>query len=221
MSHLSEERINDLVDGLVAGDELAEAEGHLRHSAACRDQVAGHRALLGRLAALPAGIDPGVDLRPAIHARVRLPVAGAPGWRQSLRSLRYPLAAAAVALVLVSSTLTLWLVQREPRSQPLRALGPVTVGTPAGYAGFRALESGYAREVAELQRVLEDQRDLLDPETVRLIERNLEVIDRAIAESRAALGGDPNSRALQQMLLSTYRQKVEILQRAAEIETVS
>jgi hypothetical protein len=52
---------------------------------------------------------------------------------------------------------------------------------------------------------------------VRVVEENLRIIDRAIAESRAALEADPNNVDLTHMLGGTYQQKIEMLQHAAQL----
>ena len=53
--------------------------------------------------------------------------------------------------------------------------------------------------------------------TVATLERNLAIIDAAIAESRAALENDPNSRELTRMLSSTYDAKVQLLRQAVQL----
>lgn len=65
--------------------------------------------------------------------------------------------------------------------------------------------------------MLATRRGQLAPETVRTLETNLRIIDAAIAESRAALEKDPNSRELTQMLSATYDAKVQMLRQAVEL----
>jgi hypothetical protein len=93
-----------------------------------------------------------------------------------------------------------------PAAQPVTAL-----------AAFRPAEREYQRAVDELAQVLETRRADLAPETVATLERNLAIIDAAIAESRAALEKDPNSRELTQMLSSTYDAKVQLLRNAVQL----
>ncbi len=45
--------------------------------------------------------------------------------------------------------------------------------------------------VTDLEQILRDERDRLDPRTVLIIERNLKAIDAAINEARMALNNDP------------------------------
>jgi hypothetical protein len=55
----------------------------------------------------------------------------------------------------------------------------------------------------------------LDPSTVAIIEKNLEIIDAAIAQSRAALARDPASMMLSEQLTHALDKKVELLRTAA------
>ena len=61
----------------------------------------------------------------------------------------------------------------------------------------------------------EEGRTVLDPETVRLLEENLAIIDQAIEESRAALAQDPGSGLLRRILTDTMRRKMDFLRQAA------
>ncbi len=52
---------------------------------------------------------------------------------------------------------------------------------------------------------------------MRAIEENLLIIDRAIAQAQRALSADPVSIYLNEHLTATMRQKLEFLQRAAQM----
>jgi hypothetical protein len=75
--------------------------------------------------------------------------------------------------------------------------------------------SEYDRDVARLRAILQERRSELDSSTVTVLERNLELIDRAIAESRAALERDPGSEFLADQLARVMTKKVAILRTAA------
>jgi len=92
-----------------------------------------------------------------------------------------------------------------------------TATQQTAFAAFRPAEASYQTAIADLQRVLEAKQGQMAPETVQTLERNLRIIDAAIAESRAALEKDPNSRELTQMLTATYDAKVKVLRQAVEI----
>ena len=64
-------------------------------------------------------------------------------------------------------------------------------------------------------RVLREQRAELSPETVQILEENLEIIDKAIQDARSALVNDPQSDMLGEMLRSAYQRKIDLLKQAA------
>jgi hypothetical protein len=65
--------------------------------------------------------------------------------------------------------------------------------------------------------VLDRERKDLAPATVAAIERNLAVIDRAIAESRAALDKDPSDPDLRALFRTSQAQRVALLEQATRI----
>ena len=89
--------------------------------------------------------------------------------------------------------------------------------TDASVASFD--ESKYQAAVAELERVLRDHRDKLDPATVRILEHNLAIIDRAIDEARRALLADPANPYLNGHLAEQLKRKVWLLQRVTDVVT--
>lgn len=71
----------------------------------------------------------------------------------------------------------------------------------------------YDAAIAELETTLRSRRAQLDTSTVRIVENNLAIMDRAIADARQALAADPASRYLNSHLASTMRRKVDLLRR--------
>ncbi len=78
-----------------------------------------------------------------------------------------------------------------------------------------AEQSEYARDVAQLRTIVSQRRTELDSTTIAVLEKNLELIDRAIAESRAALERDPASDFLADQLARAMTKKVAILRTVA------
>ena len=64
-------------------------------------------------------------------------------------------------------------------------------------------------------RLLTYSRQTLDPATVRVLEENLRIIDRALTEARAALRSDPGNPVLEELLLATHRKRLDLLRGAA------
>lgn len=73
----------------------------------------------------------------------------------------------------------------------------------------------YGREIDMLQQIVSDRRSQLDSATVAIIEKNLRIIDAAIAQSKAALAKDPASQLLSDQLTRALDKKVELLRTAA------
>jgi hypothetical protein len=75
-------------------------------------------------------------------------------------------------------------------------------------------EQVYSSEIARLRTIVDRRRAQLDPVTISVIERNLKVIDDAIAQCRLALAKDPASRFLMESLNNALETKVELLRTA-------
>ena len=68
---------------------------------------------------------------------------------------------------------------------------------------------------AALAQLLTDRSEELDPETIALIRTNLEIIDTAVREIRAALEDDPGNPELERLLTAGYRRRGALLRRTA------
>jgi len=112
-----------------------------------------------------------------------------------------------------------------PRTAPYQSRGtaiaqrstePSRSGVGATLASRgQAPDAVYGREIEMLQNIVKQRKTQLDSSTVAVIQRNLEIIDAAIAQSRAALASDPASRMLGQQLTHALDKKVELLRTAA------
>lgn len=214
MTHPDETRVQDYLDDLLCREERAELEQHLAACAECTALVVRARELQRALRELPRALDPPAHLRAAINARIdERPLRAARAGRASvldrpLRSLRPALAAAALLLVAISSAVTVLLVRPD-------APGPVA-GSPASGRGgaLLAVERPYQRAADELSAALASGREVLAPETVRILEENLRVIDAALAEARAALREDPGNGAVLELLRATHERRLDLLRQA-------
>jgi hypothetical protein len=103
-----------------------------------------------------------------------------------------------------------------PRNAGSRAVAsaPPQSGGAASFVGASP-QVVYDREIAMLQNIVKDRKSQLDSATVAIIERNLQIIDAAIAQSKAALVNDPASRMLGEQLTHALDKKVELLRTAA------
>jgi hypothetical protein len=76
-------------------------------------------------------------------------------------------------------------------------------------------EKTFDAEIARLRTIVNQRRTQLDPATIAVVERNLQVIDEAITQCKAALAKDPASRFLIESLNDALANKVELLRTAA------
>ena len=75
----------------------------------------------------------------------------------------------------------------------------------------------YDAAVGDLERVLAEGKDQLDPKTLKVIEDNLRIIDRAIAEARSAIASDPANGYLRSQVAANMRRKLDILRQATDV----
>ncbi len=169
---------------------------------------------------------PGNELWTGIAARIR-----ADGEQQASReatstprerwrvALSVPqLLAAGVALMIVSGGAVQ--LMHTNRDANVSLAGQSVVETPGVVtAAFDIRE--YDLIIAELQLVLEERRAALAPATVRTLEHNLAVIDRAIAEATDALAQDPSNEYVAGHLAKTMKQKVRLLQRMVSMPSAA
>ena len=77
----------------------------------------------------------------------------------------------------------------------------------------------YDMEISRLRRVVDRRRGDLDSTTLAVLEKNLHIIDDAIAQCRKALQTDPSSSYLNESLTGALDNKVQLLRAAATLHT--
>ena len=108
----------------------------------------------------------------------------------------------------------------SPLDGPIAADGvslPVARVAEASFASVGAMRLDQA--VTDLVAVLEREREFLDPATLRGVEENLAIIDRAIERSLRALSADPESEFLQVHVEQSIRHKLTLLQSVTAISS--
>jgi anti-sigma factor RsiW len=193
-------RADAYAEGRLSPDEAAAFEAHLDRCAACAAALERAAGTPPGLASLARSIEPAEDLWPAIRGRLT-------SLREHPRRIAVPrwgLAAAALLLISLSSGVTAVLLGPAPR-------------TASATLDVSAMEAEYAAASEDLTGALEQARSRLDPETLATVERNLRIIDAALAETRQALARDPGNPALGQMVVAAWRQKVDLLRRATAL----
>jgi len=76
---------------------------------------------------------------------------------------------------------------------------------------LRQAEQHYESAIARLEQITNSDQTM-DPQVAATLKKNVQVIDQAIAESRAALRTEPTSAPARGALFEALRQKVTMLQ---------
>ena len=231
--HIDDSLLQDFLEGLLDPEAEEEVREHLDACSQCSEERAVLTELLDGLGGLPTEAQPSRDLWPQVAWRmegaktrdsapadVDDPEAeeyGDPprpqprkGWRINLPA--WQLLAASIALMVISGG-SVWAFL----SGKMDAGGPFgpSPQSPTQFVGWEDAYGGYDEAVAELEAVLERGRETLDPETVRVLEENLQAIDRAIQEAGDALMQDLASTVRQRFLADNLRKKMDLLRQAA------
>jgi anti-sigma factor RsiW len=213
-------RLADYLTDALSAAERAAVDAHLAGCARCAGVLAALDERPAAMAAFPV-LAPKRDLWSAIAARIEprvLTLGDRRSLRVSPRNWRAARLAAAAALLIGSTALV-------TRQMMLRSQGAAPAGVavnPAAPGGIVPVANRHERlirtyddEIAQLDSAVRERRSQLDTNTVKIIEKNLLVIDQAITESRAALAKDPHSNFLNEQLTRVLDQKVGLLRTAA------
>jgi anti-sigma factor RsiW len=216
------ERLSEYIDGDLSVAETEALESHLMACAECGRTLQQLRAVVTR-AGQVIDREPSADLWSGIAARIAVAEveleaswATSPGKRRLSFSVPQ-LAAASVALMLMSAG-TMYMMVGRNADEGL-AVNPPAVqqrATPA-QVSVRAVTRNYDAAVSELELVLAQNRTQLDTTTVRVLEQNLAIIDRAITDARSALGQEPANPYLSKYLDQAMQKKVQLLKRATGV----
>ena len=214
------EQLSEYLDGELTPTDRAACDVHLAACEACR-AVLSELEMVTRAARADADRLPTSDLWPGILSQI------APARRQKQFVFTLPqLALAASLLIAVSAGVAYVAAGRaltpaaaqddaiQAEAEPL-----LSAAAPVQRANFA--DAQFDQAVADLEKVLVDRRDELDPRTVLVIERNLAAIDQAIREARTALDADPANTFLNSHLADARRKKLELLRQAMMIQSPS
>jgi hypothetical protein len=214
------ERLSDYLDHEIDQAERASIDRHLAGCANCRTTLEELRAVIARASSLDDAA-PARDLWSGVAARIaggRTHASRVVLFRRAIAARRFTfnvpqLAAAGLALMVLSGGLVWMARSGDPRAdfQPMSAQ-EVPAVAPANFA-----DAHYEDAIADLQRTLQAGRTTLDPETIRALDDNLAIIDRAIDQCRRALASDPANIYLNTHLAEARQRKLSLLRRASAL----
>ena len=209
------DRLSDYLDDELTADERAEADAHLSTCRECADTLEGLREVVARAGSLTPRA-PAADLWPGIAPRLDQAPSVVPFQPRTFTrrfSFTVPQLVAAGLALMVMSGGGVWVLQHGGRATDLPQLAATSdaadPAVPASLADPR-----YDEAIADLEQALKSGRADLDPGTVRILEANLDAIDRAIDQSRRALAADPANVYLNNHLADARQRKLALLRRA-------
>jgi hypothetical protein len=163
---------------------------------------------------------PSRDLWSGIKAQIDMPA------RQRFFTVTLTQMAVAASLLIAVASGVTWTIARQPAGGAATFADPVPViqayGVPEDETGGQIVQANFAdaqfnAAVSDLENILREERDRLDPRTVLIIERNLKAIDAAINEARTALNNDPANPYLNSHLADARRRKLDLLRHATSL----
>jgi anti-sigma factor RsiW len=213
MRHLDEEERQGLADDTLGEPRRAAAAAHVAGCPECKEDVGRLREVVTQARAQEGTLEMQPDDQamtdawwPDIRARIestKVVTLGGSSTERVARRRQWAIGLGLSAAVLVAAVLVRRSMSEGTRSAPETAVIMTADDST----------TAYQREVRILLEDLELRRAMLRPDVAASVDRDLNAIDRAIAELREALKHDPNNPALRQLLAASYRQKRDLLKR--------
>ena len=222
--HDYREAIAEFVDGTLDPARQRELERHVEGCAACRALVADLKSIQAAAFTLDR-IELPPHILPALKARLAdepLPGRGRLLAFPTSRAARLAWMAAAAALLVVTTAAILSVRRPEPAhtsEQASAATAPAGASDAVAnvQAELQLATEHYEKAIQQLEQIARSEDGALDPQVAAVFQRNLQVIDQAIGESRAALQTQPASADVQESLFDAMRSKVALLQQTVEL----
>jgi hypothetical protein len=217
-----QEAIGELVEGTLDPAGRRALERHLEECTDCGGLVADLQSI--RMAATTlvrheppprvwTAIAEGIGADVAGHRAQGRSLVGHSRWRPGSMRPAWLAAAAALLVATTAAILSLTTPEAVPRDDDgggadvLRSL----------QADLQHAEAHYQKAIDGLEAIARTDTGELDPQVAAVLQKNLQVIDQAIGESRAALRVQPASAPAQDSLFDAMRSKVTLLQQTVEL----
>jgi anti-sigma factor RsiW len=216
------ESIAEFVDGSLDPTRQRALERHVEGCAACRALVADLKSIQAAAFTLDRVELPG-HLWAAVQLRVaeekRTPRGRLLAWPTTRAGLGLWAAAAALILATGLGVFTVMRPAADPHAgDQVESASPDPGDVVASVqAELQAAEAHYDKAIQGLEQIARTESGALDPQVAAVLQKNLQVIDVAIGESRAALQQQPASVDAQDSLFDAMRSKVALLQQTVEL----
>jgi hypothetical protein len=214
------DQLSDYLDGELPADAAAAVEVHVRGCPACTAVLNDLKRVVAQAKALQPRL-PETNLWNGIHGR-------RPAQRMRFTFTVPQLATAAGLLMAVSGGVAWQVSERSARAVRSGESAAAVTAPPAvereapadrGAVPVSLSDSDvqYDAAVVDLEKAVKNGRGRLDASTIAIVERNLQIIDQAIAQARDALIVDPANGYLSSHLVEARRRKLDLLRHAAAL----
>jgi hypothetical protein len=215
------EAIQELADGTLGPIRKAELQTHLDQCDDCRALAADLRTLRASAASFgpvpaPAQVWQRIEQQLAQDGLIKPPAA---------RTRYAAMLAIAAALVLVIGG-SVFMLRDLGTAPPDQADGRGAAAAPAGGTGnaagtdlvqsinedLTAVVQHYESAIGKLEQAVKSDDGSIDPQMAATLQKNLPVLDQAIAETQSALKSEPQNAVARESLFEALRKKVNLLQ---------
>lgn len=172
------------------------------------NEIERNDELIAAAGKLSAGVRPQRDLWPGIAEAIAQPKRSR--WTPMLAQ-----AAAVVLLVGASSGITYLSIKDDPEQVPV--VVPELRFERTAFGSEHSLGSVYRSAQGDYQTTLNNELDRLSVKDRAGVEANLKLIREAIAEINVSLQDNPDNVLLQELLLKSYREQHELMQRVGNL----
>ncbi len=207
--------IHELVDGTLGPLRRAELEQHLESCEACRVLLADLRAIAETARSLDA-LEPPDHAWAEIASRLRSEGRVSRG-PSPAHGRNYAIFALAAALLLAVSG-SLYVLARAGRDTATPPAAPIADAHPAGNAEPADPVQRVAKEMALSEQhfqnaveLVKQSADAAGPETAVVLQNELQVMNKAIAERQAALLANPQNAQANRSYYELLKQKIRFL----------
>ena len=209
-------KLSGYIDDELSPHERAGLEAHLASCAECTATLDELREVVARAGSLMPR-PPSADLWPGIAPRLEESATVTPFQPRTAGrrfSFTMPQLVAAGLALMVMSGGGVWVLQHGGRATDTPAVVAFAPAGDSGVAPAALADPRYDEAIADLEQALRAGRADLDPGTVKILEANLDAIDKAIDQSRRALAADPANVYLNNHLADARQRKLALLRRA-------